>query len=49
MGLILVCGRVKYVAELVADRFGVKLSLASVGKLLAELGLTPQKHVDARL
>src|SRR5258705_5215049 len=31
------------VAELVADRFGVKLSLASVGKLLAELGLTPQK------
>ena len=31
------------VAELVADRFGVGLSLASVGKLLAELGLTPQK------
>jgi transposase len=31
------------VAELVVDRFGVKLSLASVGKLLAELGLTPQK------
>ena len=31
------------VAELVSDRFGVKLSLASVGKLLAELGLTPQK------
>src|ERR1700730_7928770 len=31
------------VAELVADRFGVELSLASVGKLLATLGLTPQK------
>ena len=31
------------VAELVADRFGVELSLASVGKLLADLGLTPQK------
>src|SRR6266699_3556946 len=31
------------VAELVADRFGVELSLASVGKLLAALGLTPQK------
>ena len=31
------------VAELVAERFGIKLSLASVGKLLAELGLTPQK------
>ena len=31
------------VAELVADRFRVKLSLASVGKLLAALGLTPQK------
>ena len=31
------------VAELVSDRFGVRLSLASVGKLLAELGLTPQK------
>src|SRR5271167_4409828 len=28
------------VAALIADRFGVKLSLASVGKLLAELGLT---------
>ena len=31
------------VAALVADRFGVGLSLASVGKLLASLGLTPQK------
>ena len=31
------------VAELVADKLGVGLSLASVGKLLAELGLTPQK------
>jgi transposase len=31
------------VAKLVADRFGVKLSLASVGKLLAALGLTLQK------
>ena len=31
------------VAELVADKFGVGVSLAAVGKLLAELGLTPQK------
>jgi transposase len=31
------------VCELVADRFEVELSLASVGKLLATLGLTPQK------
>jgi transposase len=31
------------VAQLIADRFGIELSLASVGKLLAELGLTPQK------
>lgn len=31
------------VGELIADRFGVELSLASVGKLLAMLGLTPQK------
>ena len=31
------------VARLIADRFGIELSLASVGKLLAELGLTPQK------
>ena len=31
------------VAELVADRFRVNLSLATVGKLLAALGLTPQK------
>jgi transposase len=33
----------RIVAELIADRFSVELSLASVGKLLAELGLTPQK------
>jgi len=31
------------VAELIADKFGMELSLASVGKLLASLGLTPQK------
>jgi transposase len=31
------------VAKLVADEFGIELSLASVGKLLASLGLTPQK------
>src|SRR6266404_5712016 len=31
------------VAELIADKFGIELSLASVGKLLAGLGLTPQK------
>jgi transposase len=31
------------VAELVADKFGIRLSVASVGKLLATLGLTPQK------
>jgi transposase len=31
------------VAELIADRFGVELGPASIGKLLAALGLTPQK------
>src|SRR3974377_2277988 len=31
------------VAELISDKFGIKLSLASVGKLLADLGLTPRK------
>jgi transposase len=31
------------VAELIADRFNITLSLASIGKLLADLGLTPQK------
>jgi len=31
------------ISELVADRFGVELSLASVGKVLANVGLTPQK------
>jgi transposase len=31
------------VAELISDKFDIKLSLASVGKLLAELGLMPQK------
>jgi len=34
------------VAELIAQRFGIELSLASVGKLLAELGLTPQKPLQ---
>src|SRR5215467_8149278 len=33
----------RVVSELVADRFGNDLSLASVGKLLANVGLTPQK------
>ena len=33
----------RIVAELIAERFGVELSLASVGKLLASLHLTPQK------
>jgi transposase len=31
------------VAALIADRLGVGLSLTSAGKLLASLGLTPQK------
>src|SRR4029450_5594729 len=33
----------KGVSELVPDKFDIKLSLASVGKLLADVGLTPQK------
>lgn len=33
----------KIVAELIADRFGVAMSLVGVGKLLAKLGVTPQK------
>jgi transposase len=33
----------KVVSELVSDRFGIQLSLASVGKVLAKVGLTPQK------
>jgi len=33
----------RVICELVAHRFGVKLSLASVGKVLANVGLTPQK------
>ena len=33
----------RIVAELIAERFGIELSLASVGKLLASLHLTPQK------
>jgi len=33
----------KVVAELISDKFAIELSLASVGKLLADVGLTPQK------
>ena len=33
----------RIVAELIAERFGIELSLASVGKLLASLHLTAQK------
>lgn len=34
------------VAELITQRFGVTLSLASVGALLARVGLTPQKPLQ---
>jgi len=34
------------VARLIEDKFGVRLSLASVGALLARLGLTPQKPLQ---
>jgi transposase len=33
----------KVVAEMVSDKFDIKLSLASIGKVLATVGLTPQK------
>src|SRR5215813_8094320 len=33
----------RVVSELVDKRFGIQLSLASVGKVLAKVGLTPQK------
>lgn len=33
----------KVVAKLVSDKFDIKLSLASIGKVLANVGLTPQK------
>ena len=34
------------VAAFIAERFGIELSLASVGKLLANLNLTPQKPLQ---
>ena len=34
------------VAALIAERFAIELSLASVGKLLADLNLTPQKPLQ---
>src|SRR6201993_4935620 len=33
----------RVVSELIADRFGIQLSLASVGKVLAKVGSKPQK------
>ena len=33
----------RVVCELVTKRFGIRLSLASIGKVLANVGLTPQK------
>jgi transposase len=33
----------RIVAELIAERFGVQMSVTAVGRLLAELGITPQK------
>jgi len=34
------------VGQLIEDKFGVTLSLASIGALLARLGLTPQKPLQ---
>lgn len=33
----------KIVAELIGDRMGIQLSVTAVGRLLAEVGITPQK------
>ncbi len=34
------------VAQLVADKFGLKLGLTAIGEMLARLGLTPQKPLE---
>jgi transposase len=34
------------VAELIAQKFGIQLGLTAIGKLLAKLGLTPQKPLQ---
>jgi len=36
----------QFVRELIAQRFGTRLSLASIGALLARQGLTPQKPLQ---
>jgi len=37
------------IAKLILDRFGVKLSVSSVGRLLAQMGLTCQKPLHRAL